>query len=157
MSPCGLYRLRLGRRWSAGETVLWIMLNPSTANAYNDDATIRRCIAYSRVWGFGAMSVGNVFAYRATNPSELMHAPREMLENYGHIHAMSLEASLIVCAWGANPLARFARAMVSIAIDESKTAIPVRCLGISPSGAPFHPLQRTRKLSLPTLHHLTDY
>jgi hypothetical protein len=156
LSPSGLYRYRLGRRWSAENAVLWIMLNPSTADAAIDDATIRRCVAYARDWGYGAILVGNVFPYRATNPKELLGNPLGDIEgsdNWGHIREMSLEASLVVCAWGSNVLCRHARERVAKAVHDR----PIRCLGLSPSGAPFHPLQRTRKLHLPSVHYLTPF
>lgn len=153
LSPSGLYRYRLWRRWSPEPAVLWIMLNPSTADAKTDDATIRRCMAYAQTWGFGAILVGNVFPYRATNPRELLDADRDGVGNWLHIREMSAEAALIVCAWGSNPLCGYARGNVVNNVHER----PVRCLGLSPSGAPFHPLQRTRKLHLPTVNELTPF
>lgn len=72
ISPCEKYRYWLLRGWDpALPAVLWVMLNPSTADATKDDATIRRCIKFSRRWGFGTMIVANLFAYRATDPKEL--------------------------------------------------------------------------------------
>lgn len=153
ISPCGRYRYRLGRRWAPGNAVLWIMLNPSTANAYEDDATIRRCVAYSTAWGYGAILVGNVFPYRATDPRELTGADRDGVGNWLHIRQMSLEASLIVCAWGANPLCVHSRENVVRCVHDR----PIRCLGLSPTGAPFHPLQRTRKLHLPAVRDLQQF
>jgi hypothetical protein len=51
LSPCGLYRYRLWRRWGDGGSVNFIMLNPSTADATEDDPTIRRCIRFAESWG----------------------------------------------------------------------------------------------------------
>jgi hypothetical protein len=74
LSDCGRYRYRLWRRWADGPTVLFVMLNPSTADADVDDPTIRRCIGFARSWGAGALEVVNLYAWRATQPAELKAA-----------------------------------------------------------------------------------
>jgi len=71
-SRCRSFRYALWREWNAGEPkVLMIGLNPSTADATRNDPTIRRCIGFARDWGFGGLWVLNLFAYRATHPSDL--------------------------------------------------------------------------------------
>ena len=73
ISECGKYRYSLTRIWDESKPkVMFIMLNSSTANANNDDPTIRRCINFAKAWGFGDLYVCNIFAYRATNPQELL-------------------------------------------------------------------------------------
>lgn len=62
LSSCGKYRYRLLRQWSAGAYVLWIMLNPSTADAYQDDRTVGRVCEFSRRWGYGGALIGNLYA-----------------------------------------------------------------------------------------------
>ncbi|WP_131822315.1 DUF1643 domain-containing protein, partial [Mycobacteroides chelonae] len=59
ISADGLYRYELHRSWRAGPVVEFIMLNPSTADAEVDDATIRRCIGFAKQWGYGALVVRN--------------------------------------------------------------------------------------------------
>src|SRR5687768_14824465 len=74
-SDCGTYRYNLTRLWDARLIrVCWVMLNPSTADQHEDDATIRRCIGFSRSWGAGALTVVNLFAFRATQPRDLWAA-----------------------------------------------------------------------------------
>jgi hypothetical protein len=75
ISPCGRYRYRLDRRWADGPSIAWIMLNPSTADSNTDDPTIRRIRAFSQAWGFGALTVVNLYAWRATDPRDLWQAP----------------------------------------------------------------------------------
>jgi hypothetical protein len=75
ISECGRYRWWLRRAWTAGgdgRVVCFVMLNPSTANAQQDDPTLRKCMGYTQRWGFSVLSVRNLFAYRATDPAELL-------------------------------------------------------------------------------------
>ena len=102
ISPCGQYRYRLGRQWDKRLPVcLWVMLNPSTADASIDDRTIKRCVDYSVRWGHGGILVGNLFGWRATNRHELRQVEDPVgPENDRHLRAMLAEAGLVVCAWG---------------------------------------------------------
>ena len=71
-SPCRKYRYTLRRRWLlGGGSILWVLLNPSTADAHVDDPTIRRCIAFSQRWGYRQLTLVNIFALRSTDPKEL--------------------------------------------------------------------------------------
>jgi len=73
LSPCGQYRYVLWRDTGTGEgSVVFIMLNPSTADATTDDPTIRRCLGFARHWGYRTLVVVNLFALRATNPRMLL-------------------------------------------------------------------------------------
>ena len=72
LSSCGTYRYRLWRYWhTEREPLIFIMLNPSTADAMQDDPTIRKCIGFAKRLGFGGIEVVNLFAYRATDPRDL--------------------------------------------------------------------------------------
>ena len=51
------YRYSLWRQWDEGPSVLWIMLNPSTADVYVDDPTIRRCVGFAKAWGCSRIEV----------------------------------------------------------------------------------------------------
>lgn len=134
-SADGRYRYRLWRRWDRAKPVVaFVMLNPSTASARRDDPTIRRCIAFARAWGFGGLEVVNVFAYRATDPRRL----REVADPVGPWNARYLRtvvgrAALVVLAWGAR------------ASEDEMLAFPgARCLGLTRSGQPRHPLYLRR-------------
>src|SRR5262245_43270667 len=108
ISTCGLYRYHLSRLWD--ETlprVAFIMLNPSTADALIDDATIRKCVGFAKKWGCGSLCVVNLFAYRATKPRDMMKV-RDPVgpENDEYIVKICDDAAQsggqLICAWGAN-------------------------------------------------------
>lgn len=138
LSDDGVYRYRLGRRWADGPTVAWIMLNPSTADAAIDDPTIRRCIGFSRAWGYGALEVVNLFAYRATKPTDMAKATDPVgPDNDAHIAAACRESLEVIVAWGAHP----AWHRRWEALNTAGVLSPLlSCLGTSQAGAPLHPL-----------------
>ena len=102
ISDCRKYRYSLSRTWDDKKnTVLFIALNPSTANERNDDPTIRKCINYANKWGYGSLLVANLFAYRTTKPTKLRYVKNPVgNDNDQHIMDLSKNASLIVAAWG---------------------------------------------------------
>lgn len=137
----GLFRYRLWRALGqpAEGRVLFVMLNPSTADASVDDPTIRRCIGFARRWGAGALDVVNLYALRATDPGELRRAADPVgPDNDRHIVEAAREASIIVCAWGAHPFARRRAAHVSGLLRAVGT--PLECLHVTADGSPRHPL-----------------
>src|SRR5262245_38555366 len=79
-SPCRKYRYSLTRIWDAERpNVMFVGLNPSTADDQVDDPTVRRCIGFARKWRFGGMIIVNLFAYRSTDPNRL----QEILDPVG--------------------------------------------------------------------------
>lgn len=92
------YRFRLTRSWgSRAATVAWIMLNPSTADAIENDATVRRCINYTRRWGYEQMDVVNLFAYRSAHPGVLMSVVDPIgKDNDAMIDAVARMAALVI-------------------------------------------------------------
>lgn len=141
LSPCGVYRYHLWRRWDETlPTMVWVMLNPSTADATEDDRTIRRCIGFAKREGCGGISVRNVFALRATDPAELLKHPDPFgPENEDHLLAarnVSLMAVLVL-GWGTKikRLVRYyQRAASCLAVQSPK------CFGVTKDGDPRHPL-----------------
>jgi hypothetical protein len=138
ISDDGRYRYALGRRWEeGGRAVTFVMLNPSTADAEQDDPTIRRCIGLARGWGYNALTVLNLFAYRATDPAELAKVgvlavgPRN--DDYLRRHVEV--GRPMVAAWGAHRMARQRAAAVT-----SRLGIRWWCLGTTKDGSPRHPL-----------------
>lgn len=139
ISACEQYRYQLSREWFDGKgTVLWIMLNPSTADASVDDPTIRRCVSFSQAWGFSGLLVGNLYAYRATDPHRVLNLPTlEAIgpENDRHVYDMARRSRQIICAWGAH-----ARPQQLMLLALPKVPSGMWCLGRTRSGSPRHPL-----------------
>lgn len=141
-SPCGLYRYRLRRNLGGdgGEmTVCWVLLNPSTADAQHDDPTIRRCIRFSKAWGYGRVVILNIFAFRATDPRK-MYAAADPIgpDNDKWIYDETSEAPLVVCAWGTHGAHRSRANLVVAALGLRKVSL--HCLGRTKAGFPRHPL-----------------
>jgi len=140
ISPCGRYRYRLERTWSDAAPVTFIMLNPSTADAEIDDPTIRRCMGFARSWGAGGIIVANLFALRATDPTELEKANAPIgTENDTAIVDAILASSLTVAAWGAHKFAA-RRAVAVKRMIVGRIGGRLKCLGRTKSGHPRHPL-----------------
>lgn len=139
----GPYRYSLGRTWRRQSPwVLFVMLNPSVADAAKDDPTIRRCVNFARAWGYGGIRVVNLFAYRATDPSELNAADDPVgPENDGHIVTESLMAEITVAAWGRSIPRKFEdRASEVLKLLLEKSVPRVYCIGMNADGSPKHPL-----------------
>jgi hypothetical protein len=130
------YRYALGRAWDdAKPTVLFVGLNPSTADHRVDDPTIRRCIRFAADWGFGRLLVGNLFAFRTPSPDVLRRAADPVgARNDLWLRRLAADADLTVAAWGngGSFLARDRRACELLG--------SLHCLAITKQGSPQHPL-----------------
>ena len=112
ISNCGKYRYELHRTWDKKKKkVLFIMLNPSTADIHNNDLTTIRCMNFAKKWGYGGIMIGNIYPYRTKRPKHLrqwmkMRFKEDYPEidryNKDHVYEMAEQADLIVCAWGCN-------------------------------------------------------
>lgn len=137
----GLYRYMLWRRWGPEPPMVWIMLNPSTADGEEDDQTIRKCMAFARREGCGGIEVINLFALRATNPKALaLHEDPE-----GPFNTTAWQLVLerphgpIVGAWGAHNLQRLPRPRAFLQWRHQLVVEGFYCLGTTASGEPRHP------------------
>lgn len=142
-SPCRTYRYHLHRTWATGARLVFVMLNPSTADATENDPTIRRCIRFGRALGYQGIEVVNLYAYRATKPADLRAAGYPVgPENDQWIRETAERAvetgGAVVCAWGANA-AGLARPMEVLRLLRAAGVRPM-CLRLTRTGQPQHPL-----------------
>jgi hypothetical protein len=133
------YRFQLTRRWGYGSRMCtFLLLNPSTADAMKDDPTIRRCIGFAQSWKCDALTVVNLFAWRATDPRKLLVVPNpEGWGNQWYIRRAAASASVFVCGWGSNGIARMECRRI---LDSIELFAPMMCLGTTKDGSPRHPL-----------------
>ena len=145
-SRCRRYRWTLTREWdSTRGTCVFIGLNPSTANQFRDDPTIRRCINYSMQWGFGKLIMVNLFAFRATNPST-MKADNHPVGKYNikYINSACRQADLIIAAWGNHGFYNKQSETICRYLHDR----PVKCFEITKRGQPVHPLYQRNDAKL---------
>lgn len=111
VSDDGLYRYDLWRRWDDGPLLGWVMCNPSTGDADQDDRTVRRCCGFARREGFAGIVIRNLYAYRTPYPSDLEAAARSGVDVVGPANdgwlqdlagpAARFRVPKVVAAWGA--------------------------------------------------------
>lgn len=146
LSDCQKYRWILGRKLATRYnrtaplkgTALWVMLNPSTADADLDDPTIRRVREFTKTFGYSELNVVNLYGLRATQPEDLWEVEDPVGPyNDEWLHSAALRASVVILGWGKN--AKPAR--VAEVVEILKTHNPVLfCLGTNGDGSPKHPL-----------------
>jgi hypothetical protein len=136
LSDCRRYRYALWRTWDDTlPRVMFIGLNPSTADEKGDDPTLRRTMDFARRWGFGGVGNGNLFAYRATDPKVMMAAEDPVgRENDRWLKRLAADAGLVVAAWGNDGGFRGRSAEVRRLLPD------LHCLKLNASGEPAHPL-----------------
>lgn len=145
-SPDRKHRFKLwrsiGNEHKYGDlAVLFIGLNPSTANETQDDPTIRRCEEFAKQWGFSKMYMGNLFSYVTAYPKELTveNCLKNDDENRLALSKMARESLRVVLCWGNNGWIRNQGKEIAEYIDTQSTCPPV-CFGINKNGQPKHPL-----------------
>lgn len=154
LSDDGVYRYRLWRNLTPDATgpdprvVTFVMLNPSVADAKQNDPTLRRCMGYAQDWGFDRLDLVNLYAYRTPLPDDLLAAddPVGPLNDEALTFALSQPRGLVVCGWGAN-VDRMVRARPEIPDPRARlTEIAasydtgLTALRVTKAGDPWHPL-----------------
>lgn len=145
ISPCGLYRYQLERTYDItlmpkGAPLVWMMANPSTADAENDDPTIRKCRGFSERLGYDRFIVINVMAGRATKPKDLlaMSDPVGPMNGF-NIRQACLRANTLICAWG-NAIHPKLRHHMGTALQSISGPTALMCFGYTADRQPRHPL-----------------
>jgi hypothetical protein len=159
ISACGQFRYRLWRRWGEGARVLvFIMLNPSTADGEADDHTIRKCVQFAIRLGYDGIEIVNLFAFRSRSPVVLRASGYQVgPENNAHIKAvLSVYGhEPVVCAWGTNVRQTGARQRATDVLQMLADGfIDAVALELAVDGIPCHPLMlpysdTTVRLNLP--------
>jgi hypothetical protein len=136
VSRNGVYRYELERRWGDGRPLVWVMLNPSTADAEVDDPTIRRVTRFTVDAVHDALLVVNLYALRATDPGLLRRHPDPVGGLNDQVLARARHRGPVVVAWGAHADPR----RVAQVLDGPLDGVHLSCLGTTKAGHPRHPL-----------------
>lgn len=146
LSMCGLYRYSLLRAWDVTlRSVVWVMLNPSTADAMKPDHTMTKCVGFARSWNCGSIIIVNLFGLRSRDPKKLVEV-HDPVGPYNHEYlrtALDTKNAMKVVAWGANPAVTSpgARTMITMVKNRGgRGSGKFQCLGYTQSGQPRHPL-----------------
>jgi|TARA_Y100000310_G_scaffold92194_1_gene89797 hypothetical protein len=155
------YRYRLWRHWDDGLLALmFLLLNPSTADEFENDPTVTRCMERAKRMGFGGVEICNLYAYRATDPKELYGPPDAAAlalddaaindfdpigeDNPTEIYAAVGVSGAVICGWGVHgeKIAPPWPAMVlqGLALQLEGWEKPLLHLGLNDDGSPKHPL-----------------
>ncbi len=148
------YRYRLFRDLSdlarpVDPPAVFVMLNPSTADASEDDPTVRRCMDFASAWGCGSLFIVNLFAVRGPDPRIIRACDDPVgADNHDHVTRVAEYAHVhggpVVCAWGANG-AYMDQDRTVLGWLESALAQPM-CLQTTAEGHPGHPLYLPKHL-----------
>lgn len=151
----GDYRYILGRKWDENKPqVTFVMLNPSTADAEQDDRTLTRCINFAQSWNCGSLEVVNLFAYRATKRDQLCKASDPIgLKNNVYIELATKRADLIIVAWGCGKYPKIQNRNKEVLSLISSGKQPLYCFGRTKDGNPRHPLYRPYNTKIIIFHH----
>jgi hypothetical protein len=150
-SEDGHHRYLLTREFGGSSTCVFVMLNPSTADADHDDPTIRRCIGFAKREGYGRLEIVNLFGFMATDPAELFASDDPVgNDNDAEIASALARAEVTVVAWGNHGAVDGGRLSVVLGLiaDSGK---PTKCFGVTAKAQPKHPLY------LPSDAELVDF
>lgn len=140
------HRYTLSREWmGCGKgTVMFVMLNPSTADADVLDPTVRRCVGFAKRWGAKRLVVTNLYSVRSTDPRALLDQDFDDPKHQANAAKIQQEfmrgVRFAVCAWGAYPTAHKGLPVLDISAMAAMFSTSTYCLGLTKAGAPRHPL-----------------
>lgn len=131
------YRHSLWRIWDESKPlIMFIGLNPSTANEVGNDPTIRRVISFAKSWGYGGVYMMNLFSFVTPYPAELKKNEKYLnqFQNFSEIESIAKGCDKIIFAWGNFEEAIDAGKEISFKFPNAY------CLGKNKNGSPKHPL-----------------
>lgn len=167
LSKCGTWRWMLARIWDDARPLLvYILLNPSTADDERDDPTVKRCVRFAELLGYGGIVIVNLYAFRSSNPlevaanAELLGFDRDPLD-----HAVGPDndrwiadvaggklwpgrGRRVIAAWGAtfggerNPKPWHVRRVAQVRALLEDLGVELWCLDVTAAGDPKHPHAR---------------
>lgn len=144
----GPYRYELTRRWDERHRLAVVLVNPSTANELDDDPTSRWLMSFARAHGFGGVQIGNLYALRSSKPTALAEHPDPVgPRNNAWLRTVIQTAAptgWLLVGWGngAEKLPSYRQRVRWLCEATADRMIEMRALGVTKSGAPWHPLRR---------------
>lgn len=140
-SPDRRYRYSLWRIWNEDKPlVMFIGLNPSTANEREPDPTIRRVMKFAYNWGYGGIYMMNLFAFVTAYPIRLAEEADPLGDNNGWLDKIAINCEMIVFAWGAFGDGK-GRQLIRDRAESVKALFPgAYCIAKTKTGHPGHPL-----------------
>lgn len=146
------YRYCLWRIWDNKKSlVMFIGLNPSTADENHDDRTIKRCIGFAKEWGYGGIYMTNLFAYRSTSPKNLYEVVSPIGDNNDRfISEYADRCKLIIACWGNH--GRY----LDRSLEVKKLINNLYCLELNNSGEPKHPLYVRKDQQITKFNWITE-
>jgi hypothetical protein len=146
----GQFRWTLQRVWGAGANIVWVGLNPSTADDLRDDPTMLREISFSQAWGFGSLTKVNIFPFRSASPRDLCRwlgerddpeVSHAVARNHSVVKNVLRGSTIRIAAWGNNVQhADLKSFLANIMINKNKWEW--HALGTNANGSPKHTLAR---------------
>lgn len=139
----GNYRYWLTRNWgNSSNRVTFVGLNPSTADAMQDDPTIRKCIGFAKRFRFGSLLMLNLFAFRATDPKQLALTtdPVGDREHFWNGFAQVKRGEIVICSWGAKEVQGYLSWPAKVMHVLAERGAMTRAIQLNRNGSPKHPL-----------------
>lgn len=137
-SDCRTWRYTLKRVWDTQKVnLVFVLLNPSTADEHQDDPTNRRGIGYAIRWRFGGVTFVNLFAVRTPHPNVMKQAFDPVgPDNDSWILKTAQHGGKVILAWGTHGVHRGRDKQVVGLLRAA--GIPMWCMGLTKAGHPKH-------------------
>ena len=136
-SECRNYRYYLRRIWDSEKPmVMFIGLNPSTANEFEDDPTIRSVCRIAKANGYGGVYMMNCWPYVSTDPTKLKRDELTDKWNNDNLTVIAAYCKDVVFAWGSFDVVR----ETGRDLELMEMFPRAKVLHVNKNGSPKHPL-----------------